>query len=336
MYKRIPWKAYCKFVLLFAVILRIVTSPVLMGVAAQAVERLSRDPDFISTMLYFGTGNREEIPDLTPQAGTVTLCAPPESTEPEAVQTLAPIQFAPADADAIDITGSCTYSYDKGALLAKPVAADFSSEGPKILIVHTHGCEAYTPEGDNTYEPCGEFRTLDTTQNVNAVGQAMAEEFAAAGIEAIHVTGCNDAEGFTGAYDRMGQTIEEYLERYPSICMVLDVHRDAYENLDGTPAAPCLDESTARLMLVVGTDEGGLYHPNWQDNLSCALKVQTLLEQDNPGICRSMLLRQSRYNQQMTPCSLLVEVGASGNTLPQAISAGRAFARAVARLINGT
>lgn len=326
MYERIRTH-YCRWVILAAIILRLASSPELLLPLANALS----SPEACRTMLFLGRGQTETPEEK--RAGVITVIEQP--AESESVSTP---DFSDADADAIEVLGSCTYEYDKQALLQQPLQADLAQDGPKILIVHTHGCEAYTPTDDTAYTSCGDFRTLDTDHNVNRVGEEMERVFDEAGIEAIHDVGCNDADGFTDAYDRMGETIQSYLEQYPSICMVLDVHRDAYENLDGTQAAPSIDLSegrSARLMLVMGSDEGGRYHPNWQDNLSCALKVQTLLERANPGICRDMLLRQSRYNQQLTPCSLLVEVGAAGNTLDEAVLAGRKFAEAIVQLLKG-
>lgn len=338
MYRRIR-NQYCKGILILALALRLLTEPGVTLSLVHGLEQLRSDPGFISAMFYLGSGWTVTVPTGEKTPGTVTLIHP---QQPETVSasgspdcSAEPFDFSLANAEAIPVSGSCTYSYDKQALLEQPIHVELSETGPKILIVHTHGCEAYTPSEGWAYEAEGAFRTSDLTRNVNVVGSAMAEAFSAAGIETLHLTGCNDADGFTGAYDRMAERISAELEAHPSICMVLDIHRDAYDNADGSPAGPVCttDEGeAARVMLVMGSDEGGLYHPRWQDNLSCALKVQALLEQDSPGICRTMLLRQSRYNQHLTPCSLLVEVGSTGNTMPEAIVAGRKLAEAIVRL----
>ena len=120
--------------------------------------------------------------------------------------------------------------------------------------------------------------------------------------------------------------------------MVLDVHRDAVEDRAGFPAALTANidgEEYARLMLVVGTDEGGLPHPDWQENLANALKLQALLNRSAPGLCRDLDLRTERFNQHETPGSLLVEVGASGNTLAEALRSARILGNALVKLIRG-
>ena len=148
----------------------------------------------------------------------------------------------------------------------------------------------------------------------------------------------SDYPNYNGAYERMRQTIEGYLAEYPSIQMVLDIHRDAAEDADGNPVALTAEadgEACAELMLVVGTDEGGLSHPDWQENLANALKIQTLLNRSAPGLCRNLNLRTERFNQHETPGSLLVEVGASGNTLAEALRSARILGQALAVFLRG-
>ena len=168
------------------------------------------------------------------------------------------------------------------------------------------------------------------------VGQQVAAVLEANGIGVVHETTVNDYPDYNGAYDRMKTIIEENLARYPSIQMVLDIHRDAAADENGDPLALTADYNGARyaqLMLVVGTDEGGLSHPNWQQNLSTALKLQALLERTHPGLCRNLNLRQERFNQNQTPCSLLIEFGTDGNTLSQALHSADALGSALSQLI---
>ena len=255
-----------------------------------------------------------------------------------AEKTVEPLTFSSEEADAIAIAGGCTYEFDKAALLMRPSALDFSGDGPKILIVHTHASEAYTPEDGFSYEPSGELRTQDETRSVIRVGSEIARILEDAGIETLHDTTANDYPSYNGSYARMEAIIESYLAEYPSIQMVIDVHRDAVEDAAGFPAAlSCrIDgEAYARLMLVVGTDEGGLEHPDWQENLANALKLQALLGRAAPGLCRDIDLRTERFNQHETKGSLLCEFGASGNTLSQALRTARLFADTLVTFVQG-
>lgn len=255
--------------------------------------------------------------------------APPEATA---------LFFAAEEADAIEIAGRCSYAVDRQALLLQPSALDFSGEGPKVLIVHTHASEAYSPEDGLSYVASDPLRTEDPSRSVIRLGSEIARILNEGGLETLHDTTLNDYPSYDGAYARMQTIIEGYLTKYPSIQMVIDVHRDAFEDADGNPAALTASvggEECARLMLVVGTDEGGLTHPNWQENLANALKLQALLSRAAPGLCRPLDLRTERFNQHETPGSMLCEFGASGNTLTQALCTSRIFARALLALAAG-
>ena len=120
--------------------------------------------------------------------------------------------------------------------------------------------------------------------------------------------------------------------------MVLDLHRDAALNADGSQyatAATVGGQRSAQIMLVVGTDWLGGNHPNWQENLSLALKLQVLLEQENPGITRRTVLRGSIFNQNLSAGMLIVEVGTAGNTMAEALRAISPLAKAIAALTYG-
>ena len=279
-----------------------------------------------------------ETPAQTPAEGlaeTPSQEPPPQTTEPAD----APLTFTQADASAISINGACTYSVDKLSLLQQPSTLDFDQDGPTVLIVHTHTSEAYTQEAGWEYEENDTARTQDPNYSVVRVGAELAETLEANGISVIHDTSFNDYPSYNGAYNRTLQKIEGWLELYPSIQMVIDLHRDAASNDDGTPVSHTADingESTAQIMLVMGTDEGGLSHPNWRGNLSWGLKYQAVLNRMYPGLCRNLNLRTERFNQHATPGSMLIEVGSSGNTLKQAIAAARDLGEGLAALIRGT
>ncbi len=245
-----------------------------------------------------------------------------------------PLVFTAQEADAIAIGGSAQSAVDKASLLLSPL--ELQADEPLVLIVHTHTSEAYTPEPGWEYEPTDAFRTQDPAYNVVRVGDELAQELERLGVGTIHDTTVHDAPEYQGAYERSFDTISAQLAAHPSIQIVLDIHRDAAEDAEGNALSRQTeigDETCAQLMLVVGTDEGGLSHPNWQENLSFALKLQALLNRDDPGLCRDLSLRKERFNQQFTPCSLLVEVGAAGNTLAQALPSMRYLAGAIAKIV---
>lgn len=234
----------------------------------------------------------------------------------------------------VEVNNTCGAVFDQAALLAQPLTLTVTDE-PAVLIVHTHATEAYTPTDGETYEASAAYRTEDTAHNVVRVGQALCDRLNANGIRTIHDTSLNDLDGYDGSYERMEETISAYLRDYPSLQMVIDVHRDAASDDDGRQVAvtTVLDgEEYARVMLVMGTDLAGLYHPAWQDNLACALQLQSAGERQTPGLFRPLNLRAGRYNEHLTNASLLIEVGTAGNTLPQAIRSAELLGDLIASL----
>lgn len=283
---------------------------------------------------------------LAPQTKTVTAAQPELMPQPQtspAVQTEEPVYALPVftaeDAEGIALSGACSYAVDKQTLLMQPSTLRLAQDGaPSVLIVHTHSSEAYTMEAGFIYTESDTQRTQDAQYSVIRVGEEVADALRAAGIGVVHDTQVNDYPNYSGAYERMRQTIEAYLAEYPSITMVLDIHRDAASDASGAPVALRAEvdgEPCAALMLVVGTNEGGLQHDGWRENLANALKLQALIERAAPGLCRPVDLRTERFNQHETPGSLLIEVGASGNTLSEALRTARVLAQAVVLQLRG-
>ena len=209
-------------------------------------------------------------------------------------------------------------------------------EGPQILIVHTHGSEAYSQADGDLYEESDPYRTTDCTHNVVRVGEEMATVFRAHGFQVIHDPTLHDYPAYNGAYERSLAAVEEWLRQYPTIQVVLDVHRDALVGsgseiykLVSTEAG----KKVAQVMMVVGSDENSGAHPRWQDNLAFAVLLQKGLVRGYDSLARPMVLRSSSYNQQVSPGSILVEVGGHGNTLTEAIDGARMWADNVARTL---
>ncbi len=216
-------------------------------------------------------------------------------------------------------------------------AAAKPSGAPVVLIVHTHGTEAYSPEGAVSYDGVSELaRSSDITENVVSVGAVMAEILNSKGISTLHCTVMHDKQSYRDSYSRSAETIKKYLEQYPTIKYVIDVHRDSVTNKDGAllrPVTVADGKAAAQVMCVVGSNEGGADYPNWQDNLSFALKFREALNDRYDGISRPVCLRPSAYNQQYAPVSILLEVGASGNYLSEAQEAARLCAQVLADII---
>ena len=206
---------------------------------------------------------------------------------------------------------------------------------PQVLIIHAHGSESYTMPPGQEYEASGDYRTTDTDYNVVRVGDELAAELAALGISVVHDRSLYDYPQYNGAYTRSLESTEAYLEKYPSIQFVLDIHRDAIADSEGNMykvVSETEEGLSAQMTLVMGTD-GADEHPGWRDNLRLAVALQNRLLEDYPTLMRPITLRNSRYNQHCAPGSLLVEVGAAGNSLDEALLAIRLFAKGLADVI---
>ena len=213
------------------------------------------------------------------------------------------------------------------------------STQPQVLILHSHGSECYTPAPGADILYSGNHRSTDCRYNVVSVGDAMAEELEKAGIPVLHDRTLYDYPSYSGAYDRSLAAIETALTEYPSLRFILDVHRDAIEDAEGNEykvLSETSQGSAAQLTLIVGSDGSGLPHPNWMENLRLAAALQNQIAGQEPTLMRPILLRKSRYNQHASTGSLLVEVGAAGNSLDEAIYAARLFARGFAETLGCT
>ncbi len=224
------------------------------------------------------------------------------------------------------------YAVDVSQLLRRGPSLRLPAEGLQVLILHTHGSEAYTPSGLDRYEPNDTSRTADTQCNVIRVGDELAEKLSAAGLRVIHDREIYDYPSYTGSYSRSGAAVEAYLRDYPDIAVVLDLHRDALGS-DGVVYKTMAEEPgvvSSQIMLLAGSDESGLEHPRWQENLALALYLQEAVGRKHPTLLRPVSLVPQRYNQHLCPGALILEVGSSGNTLQEALAAVRLFAEAAA------
>ena len=258
----------------------------------------------------------------------------PVLEEPEVPELPA---FSGEDAALTEMHYACSLRPDLGQLLAKPLAWDLEEQEPTVLILHTHTTESYT-QLQEPYVESADYRTLDENYNMLSIGSIVAGILSDRGIGVIHDRKLHDYPSYNGSYNDARSSILSYLEQFPGIRLILDLHRDAADTENGQlrPLVTLAGEKIAQLMLVMGTDESGLAHENWQENLSLALKLQAQLERQAPGITRPTILRAQRFNQDLCPGALLIEVGAAGNTHAEARRAAEHLANAILALAKGT
>lgn len=312
----------------------------LSGIGAEALN-FTLSPGVTSFMIFMQTGRLVRPADIafSPEPTLPEETDPPPSVEsppePEPGPEL-PV-FSPDDAADLKINCSFSYKADLPGLVAKPLSWDLTGDSPTVLIVHSHASESFAPTGE--YPEVSPYHTLDTAHNMVSLGAYVAKLLEDSGISVLHDTTLHDQPSYNAAYNNSRASIQAYLQKHPSIRLVLDLHRDSFEDEDGNQIVQTVfsqGSSFAPLMLVVGTDYGGLEHPAWQENLALALKLQTQLEQLCPGICRNINLRSQRFNQDLGGSALLVEIGASGNTRQEALRAAQVLANGIISLAHGS
>lgn len=213
---------------------------------------------------------------------------------------------------------------------------DLKTDGtPMVLIYHTHTTESFVSEKTGNYDANFNFRTTEPEQNMVMVGDAIAEQLAAAGIGVVHAREIHDYPVWTGAYNNSAQTIQEILAEYPSICIALDIHRDAISdgNTVVAPVAEIAGKQSAQIMIISGCDDGTMGMPNYRENFHFACRLQETAETMFPGFTRPILFDYRKYNQDLTTGSLLIEVGSQGNTLEEARYAGELTGQVLAETI---
>ena len=315
--------------------------------SAAAVMTLGESPLLLASRAAVSEAQRSEQEALSaPEAEEERATVPVEETPldiPMLTDNGVPAKtLIPAAPDGYTVCGRTYISNSTGYTLSAeelthPFAARLTGEAPQVLILHTHGSESYTPAKDTGIVWSGNHRTTDSRYNVVAVGDTIAETLGAAGISVLHDRTLYDYPSYSEAYDRALTAINQHLAQYPSIRFVLDVHRDAVEDGQGNQykVVSSIDGvgTAAQLTLVVGSDGSGLTHPNWMENLRLAVAVQERISAQYPTLMRPLLLRNSRYNQHATTGSLLLEVGAAGNSPEEALLAGQLFASQFAKVL---
>ncbi|MCL2739747.1 MAG: stage II sporulation protein P [Oscillospiraceae bacterium] len=220
--------------------------------------------------------------------------------------------------------------------IAAAPAIKAAGKGPQVLIVHTHASEAFARTDSDWYNPSDPSRTQDMNFTVMKVGEEMAKTLEGMGIKTLQDRSVHDYPAYNGSYKSSLASVENYLKKYPSIKVVIDIHRDSMQRDDGTRLKNIIEidgEKIAQVMIVTGTDAMGLAHPNWQQNLAFAIKWQQQMNADTPRITRCIDLREERFNTHTTTGTLLLEVGSTQTTLDEALRGGRLAAQSLGKLL---
>lgn len=289
------------------------------------------------------------VRDDTPKIGFLSLVkSAPESPEisfsvkeippaEEKSQIVSKSPAMPASPETVAVSNATDYTLDiKKYLSSSP---SFLKEDFSVLIVHTHTTESYTPSEKYNYTPSDTDRTLDKNYNMVRVGKEIQRVLESNGIKVCHDSTVNDYPSYNGSYNRSAANVTNAIKNDSSIRIVLDVHRDAVEGANGekTKYTCNLDGKTAAsVMLVSGSNIGGLSHDNWEKNLNFAATLQAHIQSLYPGLMRPLNFRSQRFNQQLAPGAIIVEVGTNGNTLDEALLGAKYFAEGLASYIQSS
>lgn len=298
---------------------------------AAAQEKITAQPDAEPNT------EAEDPPETPPKRETVTLPTyegsdltfadngiPSQTTVPSKSSGYTVI-------NGVYIKNATDRTIDKKAVGKGDFSAAYDPDAsPQVLIIHSHATEAYTMPKGETYKASGTCRTKDTNYNMVRVGDEMAAVLSSYGISVLHDRTLHDDPDYNEAYGNSYDAIEAYLKKYPSLVYVLDVHRDAVEDAEGHQYKLLTQEDphAAQCSIVLGNA-----YDNWQDNLTLAVAVQQTVNAEHPTLLRPIIMRGYRYNQQFTTGSLLVEIGAAGNSLDEALYSARLFSKGFAETI---
>lgn len=298
------------------------------GGLPEAVAAWLTEPNTAAFLIYLETG-RDVRFSSSLEAFSPDFVESPPPAIPEPTEIPIP-SFS--DGEEVELYYAADKNPDIDALLAQKLEWELYGEAPTVLILHTHATESYTRQEED-YVETSDWRTLDEDYNMLSIGARLAELLEANGIPAVQDRELHDYPSYNGSYTHARKSIRAWLKEYPSICLVLDLHRDASGGEGGQmrTLVELGGQPSAQLMVVLGTN-----HDAYEENLSLGLKLHAQLERQAPGIMRPLQLRAARFNQDLCTGALLIEVGAAGNSQKEALLAAEELAKAIVALAKGT
>lgn len=210
---------------------------------------------------------------------------------------------------------------------APPPPVLLASSSPVVAVYHTHTRESYLPEmpGGRALKP-DDAHTDDPTINMTRVGQEVVKTLQQLGVPAVHSAAVHDKDGKLAAYIRSETTVQSLMKQYPSLKVLLDLHRDS--QLRAHTTVLIRGRLMAKTMVVLGND-----NKDWRKNYAFATAFIRVLEEKNPGLSSGVFPKPGRFNQHYSPNALLLEVGGVENSLEESLASARAIAQAIAQLV---
>jgi stage II sporulation protein P len=194
---------------------------------------------------------------------------------------------------------------------------------PTVLIFHTHTTESYNPGN-----AVNKNFSSDLNTTVNKIGTSLDYQLETQyGISVIHDSTIHDLPKRLGAYEKSRPTIQKYLKKYPSIKLVIDLHRDGEvkRNID---TAIINNEKYARVMFVAG-----IKFKNHEKNNATTQKLESEFDYLYPGLSRGIDYKNGNYNQDLSPKVVLMEVGSNENSIDEALRSTKVIAKVIANYL---
>jgi len=236
------------------------------------------------------------------------------------------------------VKNSTGLSVDIKSLLSKKLSFSIKKTNePQVLIMHTHTTESFMTEDRDYYTDKDQSRRTNEKLNMVNLGNIVAKKLNNAGIKTLHDKTTHDYPVYNGSYSRAAETICSYLKKYPSIKIVIDMHRDAISSgSDKTKVTTEINgKKAAQVMLVMGSQSGSVKNfPNWQENLKLALRLQQTLEVMYPSLARPLSLTSNNYNESLSKGSMLLEMGTDANTIAEVEYSAELVGNALVSLLN--
>lgn len=196
---------------------------------------------------------------------------------------------------------------------------------PLVAIYHTHTAESYLPWQGVTHVNGGK------RGNIVDVGNMLVKSLEEEKIKVVHSLAVHDYPTFRESYRRSYVTANQLVEKYPSLKMVVDLHRDA--GVKEKTVAEVNGKRAARILIDIGTDRLGLPHPNWQKNFELGKLVEKRMNEMYPGLCRGVITANARYNQHVSPGAILLEIGDQYSTREEARESAYLCGKVLAKVL---
>lgn len=208
------------------------------------------------------------------------------------------------------------------------IEVDKEVNEPLVYIYNTHETESYKDEYLEVYN------IKPTVKNMSHILKDYLEELKIPTIiETSSITKVlkENNWSYKYSYKASRKIIEPTIKNTNSLKLIIDLHRDS-SSLNKT-LLEINNKKYAKILFVVGAE-----HENYEDNYLLAEKLKNLLEKEIPGITRGITKKSGEgvngiYNQDLSPVSVLIELGGQYNEIEELNNTIEILATAISKYI---